>query len=334
MPRGRLVAAAAAVAAAAVAVATSCGGPAKQHQDVDAQKVDRFATAAPYTEPDARLQAAAQQAEADGDAPSAAVLTRLATIPSGIWLTPETHPVGTVGAYVAGIVRDAGPDVPLFVVYGIPERDCTGGFSAGGLTPSTYLPWVRAIADSAHDSQAVVVLEPDAVASSPECGGRERLDLLRQAVALLAGAHVTTYLDAGHSDWIAPARMAPLLRQAGVGRARGFSTNVANYQPQSLEVAYATNLSQRLDDAHFVIDTGRNGTPIGSDASAEAVTDWCNPPGRALGTEPGYVDDGSALDAVLWIKPPEESDGTCHGGPPAGEPWISRAVRLGENAGW
>ena len=42
----------------------------------------------------------------------------------------------------------------------------------------------------------------------------------------------------------------------------------------------------------------------------------------------------TALDALLWVKPPAESDGTCHGGPPAGDVWIDRALALATAAGW
>ncbi len=56
--------------------------------------------------------------------------------------------------------------------------------------------------------------------------------------------------------------------------------------------------------------------------------------GQALGRSPGYVDDGTALDAYVWVKPPGESDGTCNGGPAAGQLWAERAYELAEAAGW
>jgi endoglucanase len=220
--------------------------------------------------------------------------------------------------------------VPLFVVYGIPDRDCTGGFSAGGLTEETYVPWVEEIAAAAGD-RSVVVLEPDALASSVSCGDeKSRIRLLKQAVGVLDAAGVTTYVDAGHSSWVPAATMAELLRAVDVGSVRGFATDVANYQPLSRERAYAAELSGLLDGAHYVIDTGRSGA---SSSAGTPVDDWCNPAGQALGEGPGFIDDGTALDALLWIKPPAESDGDCHGGPPAGDIWLERAVRLAVDAG-
>jgi endoglucanase len=38
------------------------------------------------------------------------------------------------------------------------------------------------------------------------------------------------------------------------------------------------------------------------------------------------------VDAYLWLKKPGESDGTCNGGPKAGEFWLDRALELARNA--
>ena len=111
---------------------------------------------------------------------------------------------------------------------------------------------------------------------------------------------------------------------AGVAQARGFATNVSNYNATDLEQAYAAQISSLTGGAHFVIDTSRNGN--GSDGQ------WCNPPGRALGAEPSVSPSGSAQDANLWVKPPGESDGTCNGGPPAGQWWRDYALGLIERA--
>ncbi|WP_134765845.1 glycoside hydrolase family 6 protein [Nocardioides sp. 1609] len=278
-----------------------------------------------------RLEAAAMQATTDGDTERAAVLQRLSDVPTGIWLTPERYPLGSVGGYVSSVVAAGADTVPVFVVYGIPDRDCTGQLSAGGLPAEEYLPWVGEIATAAG-AGTVVVLEPDALAGSVSCEGVEsRVGLLRDAVHALDDAGVATYVDAGHSDWVPAEEMASLLEEVDVDRARGFATNVANYQPLQSERRYAEQVSDLLGGAHYVVDTSRSGA---ASATGLPVTDWCNPPGQALGDEPGYVDDGTALDALLWVKPPAESDGTCHGGPPAGEVWIDRAVSLAEAAGW
>ncbi|MGA8258444.1 MAG: glycoside hydrolase family 6 protein [Nocardioides sp.] len=292
-----------------------------------------FAARSLYLNPSPRLEAAALQAASDGDSHRAEVLERIAGVPAGIWLTPEKYPPQQVGPFVNSVVSAAEADqsLPVFVIYGVPDRDCTGGFSAGGLTPETYGPWVSEIAEAAG-STSTVILEPDAVPSLVQCGAaNQRIQLLSNAVTALTTAGVTTYIDAGHSDWVPPEEIAPLLKEVGIDQVRGFATNVSNYQPERLEMEFASRLSARLQGAHYVIDTSRNGDPNGAE---QVVTDWCNPPKRSLGQQPGFVDDGTRLDALLWIKPPAESDGTCHGGPTAGEVWIERAVDLAYTTGW
>ena len=109
---------------------------------------------------------------------------------------------------------------------------------------------------------------------------------------------------------------------------RGFATNVSNFQTDQDEQTYAEELSGLLGGAHYVIDSGRNG--VG------ASDDWCNPPGRAFGTEPVVAGDNDPehQDAYLWVKPPGESDGECGGGPPAGEFWPERAREMANTSGW
>ncbi|TIC84257.1 glycoside hydrolase family 6 protein [Nocardioides sp. GY 10127] len=294
-----------------------------------AQERNRFAEQGLYVDPDSKTAAGVADAEQAGLTEQATILGELADVSAGIWVTPEEHPVGEVGSYVSGVVEDAADDdqVAVLVIYGIPNRDCTGGYSSGGTEAGEYADWVGEIADAMAGSTAVAILEPDALAGSLACGLRtSRVTHLADAVDVLVADDVTTYVDAGHSDWVAPARMARLLRAVGVGKVRGFATNVANYQTDDDELAYAEKLSSLLGGSHWVTDRGRNGNG--------ATRVWCNPRGRALGLKPGYVEDDTGLDAYLWIKPPGESDGTCRGGPAAGELWAARAVALAQAAGW
>ena len=282
-----------------------------------------FADQPLYTSPDTAASGAAQAASGDDQR----ILSRLADVPQGFWLTPEAYPVDQVGAVVTKVsmAADLAGRTPVFVVYGITDRDCSGGESSGGLPADQYPVWVAEIA-AALDANDAVVVEPDALATAAECNqGEQRTSLLRDAVKQLAGRDATVYLDAGHASWTDPKVMAGLLKDAGVDEARGFSTNVSGYESDADERAYAEAISTALGGAHYVTDTGRNG--------AGSNGEWCNPAGRALGREPAASSDG-ALDAYLWIKPPGESDGTCGGGPPAGQFWTERAVEMARAAGW
>ena len=258
-------------------------------------------------------------------------MRRIARTPQATWLLPEVYSADRVGDEVARIGQLAvrADAVALFVLYGISDRDCSGGYSAGGLPPQEYLAWARRALDAAPAGHAVFVIEPDALADAAGCAAdvrTQRTRLLASVVDRAAHDDVAVYLDAGHSGWVDASTMADLLRQAGVARARGFSLDVANYRPTGGERRYGRRLVALLADAgiadrHFVIDVGRNGAP-------DAPADFCNPPGRALGVAPHGVDGDPSLDALLWIKPPAESDGTCQGGPPAGEIWVRRAVQM------
>ncbi|HEY0259211.1 MAG TPA: glycoside hydrolase family 6 protein [Lacisediminihabitans sp.] len=274
---------------------------------------DRF-----YADPDSPAARAASPA----DGADAAAFESIASTPTAIWLLPEKHPTATVAGYVRGLTADASVRgaVPVFVVYGIPDRDCSGQ-SQGGLSEAAYPRWIAAIADGLGTAKSVIILEPDSLAQSQQCNDLdERVRQLGDDITALSEPQATIYLDGGHSDWLPAAQMAPLLQQAGVARVRGFASNVSNFNSTDQELSYDTTLSSMLGGAHFVIDTSRNGN--GSNG------EWCNPSGRALGSAPTVVDDGTAHDANLWIKPPGESDGTCNGGPPAGQWWDAAALAL------
>jgi endoglucanase len=267
--------------------------------------------------------AAAADAEAEGSEKQKAAAF-LAGMPTAVWLTPEESGIGEVGTRVDELLTEAkaaGAAVTL-VIYGLPERDC-GQFSAGGLSPTEYPKWtaeIGAALKNQPDVPSIVILEPDALALAPECGNvDDRVGQLQAAIDDLSAENTWIYLDAGHSNWLAVDQMADLLTQAGVDRVRGFATNVSNYYDLAAETSYAHALSDALGGTHAVIDTSRSG--------AGSNGEWCNPPGRLVGEE-GATSGDDVVDLNLWIKPPGESDGTCNGGPAAGEWWPQAAIEL------
>jgi endoglucanase len=254
----------------------------------------------------------------------AALIRRIARTPTAMWLGDWFSTIA-VQRHVARVTTRATRigRVPVFVLYAIPQRDC-GGYSSGGLTADRYLRWVDAVGQGIGTRRTVVIVEPDALAGM-DClsaaDQRTRLTTLHSALHSLAKLRRTTvYLDAGHSGWQPASVMATRLREAGVGLARGFALNISNFDPIATEQAYGDTLGTLLGGKHYVIDTSRNGR-------GPAPT-WCNPPGQALGVHPSASTSGRYSDAYLWIKRPGESDGTCNGGPPAGEWWTSYALGL------
>lgn len=254
----------------------------------------------------------------------ARLLERMLSQPTASWFGDWNR---DVRADVNRLVTEAAKNgsVPVMVAYNIPNRDCNQ-YSAGGVGDAAeYRSWVRQVAAGIGDRDAVVILEPDAVAlvsCLTQEGQAERFSLIREAVSLLkkeSGA--TVYIDAGHARWVPEEEIAQRLHLAGVDLADGFALNVSNFLGTAENTAYGERVGRRLGNPHFVIDTSRNG---GSVADGE----WCNPAGAALGQTPTTETRHPLLDALLWIKRPGESDGTCNGGPPAGEWWGEYALGL------
>ena len=254
-----------------------------------------------------------------------ALLEKIATTPQASWVTDADPAEASAGvADYTGRAAAAGA-TPLLAVYAIPGRDC-GSHSGGGTDEAAYRAWVEQVAD-AMVGEPWVVLEPDALPQLGDCDGQgDRVGMLADAARILDEAGARVYLDVGHSAWLPAAEAADRLRKVGLEHVAGFALNVSNYRTTDESRAYGEEVSVLLGGVPFVVDTSRNGN--GSNG------EWCNPRGRALGERPTAVDDGTHLDALLWVKLPGESDGTCNGGPAAGAWWQEMALELAANAHW
>jgi endoglucanase len=246
----------------------------------------------------------------------AALMRKLARVPQAIWFTGGDTPKQTRHR-AAKLIRRAGSSVPVLVVYNIPNRDC-GHYSKGGARH--YRRWIDGFAGGIGDGRAIVILEPDALAGL--CGTHRIADLRHAVDRLHRHPGAAVYVDAGHSRWQPAATMAKRLAKV---HATAFSLNVANFRSNHESVAYGNEISQRLNGAHFVIDTSRNGR-------GPRHKEWCNPPGRGLGDRPTTTTYNPTVDALLWIKVPGESDGTCRHGPAAGTWWPMYALGLARRA--
>lgn len=273
----------------------------------------------------ARRQADAWRSSRPADAD---MMDRIAQQPVAQWMGNWNHDIRADVARVMSRASGAGM-TPVLVAYNIPNRDC-GSYSAGGSAgASAYRTWIRDFAAGLSGHSAVVVLEPDAIAGASclsAAARTERFDLLRDAVKTLKAANAVVYIDAGHARWLSPTEAAARLEDAGIALADGFSLNVSNYLSTEVNAAFGDEVSRRVGGKHYIIDTSRNG--IGGTGS-----EWCNVPGQALGNPPTTHTGRPLADAYLWIKQPGESDGTCGGGPPAGQWWAEYALGLAQRAG-
>lgn len=285
-----------------------------------------------WVNPDGNAAKQVAAYEKDGRKDLAAQIRKIAERPVGEWIGPE-RPEAEVRGFTEAAEK-AGRRA-LLVLYNIPHRDC-GQFSKGGAADGdAYRAWLDGVAKGIGDRHATVVLEPDAVLHmvdkcTPEKFHEERYDLLKGAVTTLKSLKDTkVYLDAGNAGWSKPDSLWEPLRRSGVERADGFSVNVSNFRTTADSKEYGRTLSAKLGGKPFVVDTSRNG----NGPYTEGEDPWCNPPGRALGEAPTTRTGDDLVDAYAWVKRPGESDGTCRGGPPAGQWWPEYALALARGSG-
>ncbi len=294
---------------------------------------DPFAGERLYVEPNSPAAATESEWSKAGRSAEAAEIAKIASQPVVKWFGNWSYGHGgTAGDVNWWVSAAAGTGtLPVLVVYDIPWRDCSQYSSGGAANASAYEQFIEGVVSGIGGRRAVVIVEPDALAEL-ECLSAEKqatyYSLLSFAVSHLGKSPSTSvYLDAGNAHWQSAATMTTRLRKADVAQARGFSLNVANFDTTSSEAAYGETIAKTLGGgAHFVVDTSRNGQGSASGGA------WCNPPGRGLGVKPTSNTGNPLIDAYLWIKTPGASDGTCNGGPAAGQWWPEYALGLAERA--
>ncbi|MDP2316416.1 MAG: glycoside hydrolase family 6 protein [Pseudomonadota bacterium] len=258
----------------------------------------------------------------------ARLMDSIASQPSTLWLGDWTWDVEST---VNNLLNAASGKLVTFVVYNIPHRDCDAWSSGGVADAAEYAAFVEAIGRGLAGRTALIVLEPDGLAYTDCLSATEqseRFAMMAAAVTTLTANGARVYLDAGDSNWIPATAMASRLASANVAGAAGFALNVAHTEYTSDEIGYANELRAILGtNAHYIIDTSRNGLGPTSD------NQWCNPLERALGSNPTVATTDPGLDALLWVKPPGESDGECNGGPAAGGWWADYARDLAALSG-
>jgi len=154
------------------------------------------------------------------------------------------------------------------------------------------------------------------------------------AVKTLNFANVNSYIDAGHAGWLGwDANLAPAAKlfaqiwtDAGKPKSlRGLVTNVSNYNGYDTTTAPAytqgnKNYNEKLYinaiapllaqygwSAHFIVDQGRSGV---QPTAQLQWGDWCNVKGAGFGRLPTTNTGDALVDAIVWVKPGGESDGT------------------------
>jgi endoglucanase len=254
-------------------------------------------------------------------------LERIINNSRGYWFTNQYRKAKVQDRVRRQIARH-GDCTAILVLYNIPNRDL-GLYSKGGAeTPKEYFEFVEEFAKGIGTASPIVILEPDALPacqnlSAPERQGR--IHMLKRAIGILSQTKAFIYLDAGNPEFFTdPKKAASYLGKAGIEDCHGFSLNVSNFYATGVCYDYAKKINHHLGESRtgFLVDTGRNG------AGHLHKDEWCNPPGRRLGHSPTTETGNEDCHALLWIKPPGESDGEGNGGPRPGVFWKDYALRL------
>ncbi|MFF5214368.1 glycoside hydrolase family 6 protein [Micromonospora sp. NPDC000442] len=260
---------------------------------------------------DPQTSAARWVAANPNDSKAAVIRDRIASVPQPRWYT--TTNTSTVRAEVDSFVGAAAAagKIPILVVYNIPNRDCSNHSGGGAPNHSAYRQWVDQVAAGLGGRPASIILEPDVLPIMTSCMNESQQAEVRASMAYAGKAlkrgssAAKVYFDIGHGGWLSAGEAAARLNAADIANsADGISVNVSNYRRTADEVSYAKQIIAATGNSRLkaVVDTSRNGNgPAGSE--------WCDPPGRAIGTPSTTNTGDSAIDAFLWVKLPGEADG-------------------------
>ena len=345
-------------AVAAAFLASACAStPSLQPKPIGAPttppapNVNPFAGAHFYVDPEfARMVAKAPTSSAE----DAARLKKVAGFPTAVWLESlETAKLAgpTLDDALKQEAAGGKPVVPVFVVYNLPNRDCSAEGSRGELFVDkggealyqTQFIDVIAAAFAAHPTQKVaVILEPDSLPNIvtnsvvPTCAAAEQIYRrgIAYAITKLSMPNVFIYLDAAHAGWLGWPKNLPkavtlfkevITMAGGPDRIRGFALNVSNYDPvkepkakkngpddpSQDEIGYANDLAAGL------AKVGITGKGFIIDTSRNGKHEIRTADGNWCNVKGAGLGERPAaapatdIDAYFWVKTPGESDGTA-----------------------
>nr|VWO94836.1 Beta-xylanase (EC [Ganoderma boninense] len=303
----------------------------------------------------AEIQAAAANVSDSSLAAKAASVANIPTF-TWLDSVSKVPDLGTYLSDASALQKSSGEkQLVQIVVYDLPDRDCAakasnGEFSIADGGQEKYFDYIDQIVAQIKqfpDVRVVAVIEPDSLANLvtnlnvQKCANAEATykACVTYALQQLSAVGVYMYMDAGHAGWLGwPANISPaatlfasLFKAADSSPfVRGLATNVANYNaltaaspdpitqgdPNYDESHYINALGPMLASAgfpaQFVVDQGR----AGQQNLRQQWGDWCNIKGAGFGTRPTTNTGNSLIDAIVWVKPGGESDGTSNSSSP------------------
>ncbi|KAG9411605.1 hypothetical protein AC1031_017243 [Aphanomyces cochlioides] len=259
--------------------------------------------------------------------------------PLATWYTDRSDYVSEATATLSACAPRNGrlDTLPVFVVYGLPNKDCSGNYSTGGtyanLNAADYQLFVSKLASLVGTQDVLYVLEPDAVGllaeSTTQCGwSNNYLPNLVTAVKVLTSSNPAAklYVDVGWWIFKEDARVQRLVdimaTLSKAGKVQGIALNTANYRSNDELFNWCKVFVDATAGSNYtcVFDTARNYH------GASPTGEWCNAKTAGIGMPPTSQTGLKNVDYFLWLKTPGQSDGLCLGqssdaliGPTAGD---------------
>ncbi len=333
----------------------ACGGASRGSRgagtgSAESDSQNPFANVRFYINPDYVQKAEA--AAASAPPAEAALIRKIEVYPTAIWLDTIAK-AGTVNRYLDDALQQQTKTgqrtLTMFVVYDLPNRDCSAKSSAGELTVAENgeARYKTEFIDNifaqfqAHPNQPIVaILEPDSLANLatnlgvPKCAASQDayINSVAYAVSKLSLPNVSLYLDAAHAGWlgwdgnrshVVSVFKRVLTLAGGAQKIRGFATNVSNFNtltgrdgkklepsdPCPDEITYVHRLGDTLN--RHGIKHKRFIIDTSRDGKGGLRRRWGSWCNvKGAGLgERPGLTDDSVVDAYFWIKPPGESDG-------------------------
>ncbi|KAI1827533.1 carbohydrate-binding module family 1 [Xylaria intraflava] len=273
----------------------------------------------------------------------------VAEVPSFMWLDTADK-VPQMESTMSDIKAAGGNNAGLFVVYDLPDRDCSAAASNGEYSIAdggvdkykAYIDSIVAVLQEYSDVKVILVVEPDSLAnlvtnlSVAKCANAQDayLECINYAITQLNLPNVSMYLDAGHAGWLGwPANLPPAATLYGQvynnasapASLRGLATNVANYNAWQISTCPSyTQGNAVCDESSYINEFAPLLQAAGWDAHFITDTsrngkqptgqqqwgDWCNAVDTGFGARPSSDTGSDLLDAFVWVKPGGECDGT------------------------
>ncbi|RQM30334.1 hypothetical protein B5M09_012669 [Aphanomyces astaci] len=231
----------------------------------------------------------------------------------------------------------SGTQVPSIVIYGLPHKDCTDGYSRDGKNEDSakYKTWVQSLVSRVGSKEVVYVLEPDAIgllSNSPCAKQSKYLENLKLALGLISSGNPNAKVYVDVATWSERDEATKVLNDLKTaGRLHGITINTSNYKSNVQLTAACEYYSGATGGLHCVFDTSRN-------YRGSVEDEWCNSRSAGIGAPPGSDTGHPLVDFNLWLKVPGESDGTCKDrtsdaqeGPTAGEFFLQGFTSLWNN---